>query len=429
MLTPRSRSRTTPVRSRTNTQPNTLEQLEERKLLVAYSFDYESSYPAFSTPETILSYVTGDIDADGDDDLVASTASNRIYTIRNYGDGTYGAPKAFRINGIATQLILADFDGDGDNDLAAIGEPTNNGSPSGKHLLRVFLSDRFGSWSRGKTIKVSPGTAHAGNFDTDSRMELAVLTQTQGLIYQMNVGIPNAPRALPSYQPGKSAVGHLNDDYITDIAIASNDNMAGAKVTVYAVTPGIIETSTPHTAANGSITSIAIGEVVTAGTGAGHRDIILAGNNLDGFGASNHGIWVLPQLPPVGTIPVFISAVMPVSVVDYSATPNDDIEITLRGTGHLDNVSGADILAEILINPENPGINLPTNRLYAYLQDDNGNFDRISAGSMFNSDELRSTATVSSPRGTSVLDLLYISEHDSTRFNKIRIARNNFDLA
>ena len=68
--------------------------------------------------------VLGDVDADGDLDLVARDDSHTARLLLNGGRGTFGRPRAIYLGGEAEAMALADMDGDGDLDLVAALLPT-----------------------------------------------------------------------------------------------------------------------------------------------------------------------------------------------------------------------------------------------------------------------------------------------------------------
>ena len=66
----------------------------------------------------------GDLDGDGDEDLVVALGATRsrdggLAVLLNDGSGSFGAPQRYSDVSSATAVVANDLDGDGDNDLAA----------------------------------------------------------------------------------------------------------------------------------------------------------------------------------------------------------------------------------------------------------------------------------------------------------------------
>jgi hypothetical protein len=82
------------------------------------SFTPETRYAVGKHPWAICS---GDVDGDGDLDLVTVSSHEHISVLLNYGDGTFAPYVIYLIDDYAYSIFAADFDGDGDLDLATAG--------------------------------------------------------------------------------------------------------------------------------------------------------------------------------------------------------------------------------------------------------------------------------------------------------------------
>lgn len=311
----RSSERNTPI----------FDHLEPRQLMGGDPFNFATTRPVLSTPDEMRTMATADINGDGHLDLIVA-AGPRIYSLTNDGEGRFTQRSVFRVDGYVKELTLGDFDGDGDTDLAAIG-PNAGGLST---LLRVFQGNNNGSFTRSATIKVNGAIQiHSSNFDADVRRELCVVFEHTATIYQMNAGIPNAPRGLASvgFTVIDVAVGDMDFDGVSDLVVAANDPDTGkAGVSVWYLRPdsiGIQGVLNDRPAA--LVTSVAIGNIV----GSTRPDVMAAGRNLGGGSESTYGVWYFEQLVSMGN--AFFGSSQPIHTeaqslpAGYSVLINIDI--------------------------------------------------------------------------------------------------------
>lgn len=338
-------------RARSSDRPNhsslLLESLEARQLFGLDPFSMGDTRAVFATPDTIHTYATADVDGDGDADLVAS-AGPRIHTLLNNGNGRFVPTNVFRITGIATQLVLADFDGDGDNDLAAFGR----GEGTDK-LLRVFTSDRDGTWTRKSTIKLNAEQILPGNFDTDTRQELAAIFLHTATIYQMNAGIPNAPRGLASagFNIADAAIQDMNADGISDVVLGLNNNnpmTPSAVISIWLVTAANVSIFTVRNVNDAEVNSVSAVDIL----GNGRPDIIFAGRNLGGTNNGNYGIWSAQQTTTPGNPLSFSPNSTPVRTFPPSKLTlgtTQTVSFDILGARNIDNLTGRDVVTRVRI--------------------------------------------------------------------------------
>ncbi len=87
------------------------------------------------------SFVTGDFNKDGKQDLVVQTSVGKIYTLLGDGAGNFAQPTVLLLSngGSFLQMATGDFNGDGRLDLITLGTDR----------LRIYLGDGGGRFSLG----------------------------------------------------------------------------------------------------------------------------------------------------------------------------------------------------------------------------------------------------------------------------------------
>jgi hypothetical protein len=132
------------------------------------------------------SLALGDVDADGDLDLLCSNEGGHSRLYLNNGLGVFTDATATRmpaINDYSSAIALGDVDGDGDFDLVlASGTPQN----------RLYLNDGTGRFTDA-TTRLPSGTADSraivlGDLDADGDLDLVLAVFGQGAIVHLNQG-------------------------------------------------------------------------------------------------------------------------------------------------------------------------------------------------------------------------------------------------
>jgi len=146
-------------------------------------------------------FAIGDIDSDGDNDIIISTGEGHSYCWRNNGKGYMKLDKNCARGVKAFMLELADMDGDGDLDLISFhmedyskkwaGDTAihyNNGS--GKFRLNsVKLKEYGGEWDWNGALDI-----RAGDFDGDGDMDILISRMRNpyvGLAYEIKENLGN----------------------------------------------------------------------------------------------------------------------------------------------------------------------------------------------------------------------------------------------
>lgn len=111
----------------------------------------------------------GDVDGDGDVDLLVANSFSRTVSIRlNDGSGTFTGNQDVSTNG-ASGLVVGDVDGDGDLDLLA-----GEGSP-----LSIRFNDGSGTFSGSQSVSIGRGIGNGnlvqGDLDGDGDLDFVII--------------------------------------------------------------------------------------------------------------------------------------------------------------------------------------------------------------------------------------------------------------
>ena len=167
------------------------------------------------------SVALGDLDGDGDLDAVAGNFShtNRLYL--NDGDGTFGAGSDLSADSNATwSVALGDLDGDGDLDVVAANRGDRN---------RVYLNDGLGSFVGSDLATIVDDTWSVELGDVDGDGDLDAVTGTAGGVNRIHLndglGVFGAPTELaPDIDDTVSlALGDVNGDGHLDVVTGNAD--------------------------------------------------------------------------------------------------------------------------------------------------------------------------------------------------------------
>ncbi len=206
--------------------------------------------PVEGLPEAYhLAPAFGDLDGDGDEDMLLGQWRDRIALYRNDGPSPDGiAPRWTLVDSAAATLTrgrnttptLADLDGDGDLDLlvgessGAINHYVNEGGPGAPDFQ--LASDRFQGIDAGR--RSVPATF---DVDGDGDLDLVVGSESSGLLLYRNEGSATEPVFVetvpfPLRVPTFTAPAFvdLDGDGVEDLAMGGG----GGGLTVYSRRPG-----------------------------------------------------------------------------------------------------------------------------------------------------------------------------------------------
>lgn len=187
------------------------------------SFAAKVDYASGDALEGTQVVSTGDMDSDGDIDLVVSNFDGRtIKILWNNGDATFTAPSLIVSTVVNPgQLVNADFNADGHQDFAFASD-----------TMFVYLNDGSGGFSLSDSHIISPWTWNtvAEDLNGDGSIDLAVpdvAGETIQVLMNNGNGTFTAPVSYPTPSPKPLAVVDLNQDASPDMVIGSylNDTM------------------------------------------------------------------------------------------------------------------------------------------------------------------------------------------------------------
>lgn len=207
-----------------------------------------------STDLTVGSYVQhvtlADIDGDGDLDLVA-TAGNSTAIRSNDGAGNFSGSTSVTLGGYESAATLGDIDGDGDLDLVSVG---NNNKAS------VRLNNGAGVFSGTGEVVVgaSPRGLALGDVDGDGDLDVVVRSTDMVSVRFNKVLAPT----ITSFTPASGAAGASVTINGTNFTGATSVQFNGTAATSYTVTSATQITAVVPTDA----TSGTIAVTTTAGT-------------------------------------------------------------------------------------------------------------------------------------------------------------------
>jgi hypothetical protein len=163
----------------------------------------------------------GDVDADGDLDLVmASYQYSSLQVALNDGSGRFGTPSAALDSPNAMTVTLGDVDGDGDLDALSA-------NPTGP---RLYLNDGEGTFAAGVVLPVAGEVRDValGDLDADGDLDVAVsshdaswLASLTLLRNQGNGSFATGPRVALGTYTNRLCLGDLDHDGDLD-AVATN---------------------------------------------------------------------------------------------------------------------------------------------------------------------------------------------------------------
>lgn len=206
---------------------------------------FRSDFPVGSLPFVIA---LGDLDADGDLDIVTSSPrTNTVVVSFNDGQGNFGSSNSFVVGSDLGGLTLADVDGDSDLDLLTT--TTSSGTVS------VRLNNGAGSFLALAGAPAPAGTfpvsITAGDLDADGDPDLVVVnnlsagTGTATILRNNGAGqFATIGTLAVGRAPQVAALADVDGDGDLDVAITNySDNTASVRLNGGTSAPGVVRIS------------------------------------------------------------------------------------------------------------------------------------------------------------------------------------------
>ncbi|RYY09148.1 MAG: hypothetical protein EOO36_22730, partial [Cytophagaceae bacterium] len=257
----------------------------------------------------------GDVDGDGDLDMLSSGGSGTVSVLLNNGDATFRAGTS--VSAYANyNLTLGDVDGDGDLDLVAAAQNSNS--------VQIRLNNGAGVFSGGQNVPVSTGPRGVALGDLDADGDLDLVTNNIGLTtnygntvsvrFNNGAGVFSAQATTPDLivgtLPWHVALADIDGDNDLDVLTANNNSTVSLRLNGAATAPTI----TSFTPASGLVGT----QVTVTGTDfTGATAVALGGTAVVTYTVVN--ATTLTFNVPAGAAPGFITITTPGGVATSSA--------------------------------------------------------------------------------------------------------------
>jgi hypothetical protein len=177
----------------------------------------------------VPSIATGDLNADGKLDLVATSADYNMASVAwsfvdvliGHGDGSFAATRYGPYFDGLPSLALGDFDGDGNADVAA-----------SLDSLKVFLTNGDGTLQEPRNVDGGGIPLTVADFDADGKLDLATTTFDGVRVLRGNGDgtFQPAPSAAIGAFPTSVKADDVSGDGVLDLVVTNQDAVGGLTV-------------------------------------------------------------------------------------------------------------------------------------------------------------------------------------------------------
>jgi hypothetical protein len=254
------------------------------------SFSGGSDVAVGNGPQSV---VVGDLDGDGDLDLLAANAGPNTVSVRlNNGSGTFSGSAEVAVGGSPRSVLMGDVDGDGDLDLVAANYTDNT--------VSVCLNNGAGAFGGSSTVAVGTTPQSLAMGDVDGDGDLDLLTANSGA-NTVSIRLNQPPPTITSFTPTSGPTGRSVTVSGTDLNGATALLLNGVAVPAFAAgsdgtsltfvvpagaTSGLLSVTTPGGTATSSTSFTVIPPPTissfTPTTGPVGTSVKVSGTNLKG---------------------------------------------------------------------------------------------------------------------------------------------------